>query len=276
MEEGSIFYPITKLVSENPTVIETPFLKFNETKDHLISEQKSISSLGDRHADVNTKTPKYLFKAKSGMPAFVLNVSGKNQSCTKPEKRKSSDFIAFGEPKNKVQSNTGKNVNQLIEELKMESDESYSDDSDSDESNNGEKGLFFVDNRPDTSLLKKSEKSMGKQPTNLNPSSKKKKSKSKKSKTNQVKPQGQQKTNPNLSSKMKKFKSKKNEENKVKPQSLQQANRNLSSKEKKSKSTQHLSQAISANFQHPKLKAVSSNIKRSKKKNKKHSKPKSS
>lgn len=247
-------------------MIESPFLNNNETTDLTVLNQKPQSTLQACDRDVNIK---YLYREKNGIRAFVQGGPAQNQICTKPEKRDNSWFIAFDEPKNQVQSHISKRVNQQSEGVMMESDDSESDEGDN---------LFFIDNRPDNDLLKKGEENKvklpGNKPTNLNSSSKKKKSKSKNSKEHKFKLPGEQQTNLNPSSKKKKSKFKKSQENKVKISGQQEKNVNTSSKLKKSK--EYLLQSISARFQHPNLKAVSSHIKRSNKKNKNKKKNNSS
>uniref|UniRef100_A0A1B6KD45 Ribosomal protein L7Ae/L30e/S12e/Gadd45 domain-containing protein n=1 Tax=Graphocephala atropunctata TaxID=36148 RepID=A0A1B6KD45_9HEMI len=144
----NLFHPIFRMVSENPQSVQAPFLLLQ--KDSNLSD-KDVSKQFDEppKKPQETKTENlYLYRENLNERVFIPQNKNSNISKTsfKMIKQEVGDFIS-------IEKYTGKSTAINIKELASKNSSDGYDDDDDDDTDSCDDNLFFVDNRPDQSLM---------------------------------------------------------------------------------------------------------------------------
>ncbi|XP_054268460.1 uncharacterized protein LOC128990197 [Macrosteles quadrilineatus] len=147
------FYPIYQIISQNPSVLTTPFDK--SKSEQLVNKKQEESTVVKNKApvfcDPSTK-PKvlYLYRDKGSERVFRPGMGTNGEKIIKVSDTSKdvmdADFIGFSKSESKISKHSSVNVFKTSEKGNINDDDSDCDSLDED-------NIFFVDNNPDQMLL---------------------------------------------------------------------------------------------------------------------------
>ncbi|XP_046674146.1 uncharacterized protein LOC124363088 isoform X1 [Homalodisca vitripennis] len=142
------FYPVYRMISENPLSIDAPFLL--SQKEDIISDQDVNMVFDEPSKKQQEKLIEslYLYRKTTNERVFVPeNKKGPiNENSSKNDTQKMDDFIHLDKAQVKIAS-----LNDVKKELPSKTN-SYDID-DEDDTDSCDDNIFFVDSKPDESLL---------------------------------------------------------------------------------------------------------------------------